>query len=350
MNENRSGRLDRRTLVGGLGATLLAATASPTIFAQIATPSAATSEAEWIYTDDIGQTIALPEAPKRLLIELSTAAALWDFGIRPAGIFGWAIDATNPDTTGPAAGNIEFESVEILADAASDLDPEKVLLLDPDLIITLTWRPDEPDSFWGINESLVAPLREIAPIIALSATGTANENVARFADLAASLGIDLESPELVEAKTTFDATTDAFAELASEKSDIVSGFYAIGDTAAYLANPGMWADLSFYQGLGLNIMVPDIAEDEYWIELSLERLNEYDVDILFQTARTGYLSIDKIIELPTANQLPAIQTAQIHPWNQDMIQSYQGMTAAMDVIIEALTSSEKVTIERTNNA
>ncbi len=45
----------------------------------------------WSYTTGYGNTIDLDAAPQRIVVDAYSAAALWDYGIRPAGIFGYGI-------------------------------------------------------------------------------------------------------------------------------------------------------------------------------------------------------------------------------------------------------------------
>jgi hypothetical protein len=39
---------------------------------------------------------------------------------------------------------------------------------------------------------------------------------------------------------------------------------------------------------------------------------------------------------------PAAAAGQIYPWNQDFIQSYQGMTEALTLLTESLEAAEKI--------
>ena len=54
--------------------------------ADIATPG--TSDAGWSFTDVVGNTVSLPEPPKRIAAAINVAAALHDFGIATPVIFG----------------------------------------------------------------------------------------------------------------------------------------------------------------------------------------------------------------------------------------------------------------------
>jgi iron complex transport system substrate-binding protein len=104
-----------------------------------------------------------------------------------------------------------------------------------------------------------------------------------------------------------------------------------------------WADLAWYRSLGLNILDPDAERWAYWEELSAEQAGKYQPDILFQSERDGSFTPEELQAHPLYKTLPAIAAGQIAPWNQDFIQSYQGLGAALETMIAALESAEKVT-------
>ena len=74
----------------------------------------------------------------------------------------------------------------------------------------------------GVDEDIYDRVNTVAPIIAISATGAVNENILRFAELAALLGADLQSAENVAAKETLDlAVTDLQAAIAEPETDML---------------------------------------------------------------------------------------------------------------------------------
>src|SRR5687767_2063778 len=73
--------VSRRTLLGAVAAASGYAAFAKHAGAQNATPATG----EWSYTDVLGNTVTLPEAPVRIVANIVTAAALWDLGIHPVG-------------------------------------------------------------------------------------------------------------------------------------------------------------------------------------------------------------------------------------------------------------------------
>jgi iron complex transport system substrate-binding protein len=333
----------RRGFLGGvLG--LAAAGSVQAGLAQDASPEASPAGAGWSFTDDKGVTIELPERPTRIVADVNAAAPLWDFGIRPIAVFGWNATLTEDGDFGAAGGRIDPSQVEIVGDEVETIRLEDALSLDPDLIITLTWAPEEPDEYWSIDVAVVDRVKEIAPILALSATGRADVNLARSAELAEALGADLSTPEQLEQKARFETALEGFEAVAAEKADLTNVFGYIDTTEMiYIANPPDWGDLAWYRELGLNIIDPEANPLDYWQELSREGALIYPSDIFWQSTRPGTLSIEELQADAVLSGNPAIKAGQIGLWNQDYILSYQGMADALENLSTVLSSAEKFT-------
>ena len=200
--------MSRRSLLGGAVAVAGSAVVLP-VAAQDASPeSFARRVGGWSFTDDKGVTIELPERPVRIVADVNAAAPLWDFGIRPVAVFGW--NATETGDFGAAGGRIDPAQVEVVGDGVETIRLEETLALNPDLIITLTWAPEIADEYWSIDTAVVGQVNAIAPILAISATGSAEVNLARTAELAEALGADLSAPEQVEQQARFDTAVNNF--------------------------------------------------------------------------------------------------------------------------------------------
>ena len=333
-------RMSRRQALAGLGGLAALRLAGGNILAQEATPAAT---GEWTFTDDAGKTVTLPQAPRRIVADLNAATALWDFGVRPEAVSGWTV------ATDAAWGNVDRATPNITANAgAPEPNIEKLLEIKPDLFVTVTWGPEEesgeaPYAGSFLDDESYQRVNEIVPVIGISAAGLADQNMARYAELAALLGADLETPELQEAKATYDERVARFKEIAQEKADLTTLFASANGETIYVANPVDWADLAWYRTLGLNILDPESERWAYWEELSAEQAGKYRPDILFQSQRQGSFTQDELQAHPLYKTLPAIAAGQVAPWNQDFIQSYQGLGSALGTMIEALENAEKVT-------
>jgi iron complex transport system substrate-binding protein len=293
-----------------------------------------------VFTDDKGVTIELDHLPERVVADVNAAAPLWDFGVRPIGVFGW--NASETGDFGDAGGNIDPDAVEVAGNTAEPVQLEKMAALDPDLIITITWTPDDETEYWSIDLETLPLVQSIAPLLAMSATGSADVNTERFAELAAALGADLETPELAEAKERYDAALTDLQAATAEKAGIQVLFLYVDSETIYVANPGDWADLTFYQNAGLNIITPDAEPGSYWEQLSFEQALKYPADLIMSSSRPGTLALDKFASHPTLGAHPAVIAGQVVTWNQDFIQSYQGMAEAMEHLASTLRDTEKI--------
>jgi iron complex transport system substrate-binding protein len=333
---------NRRQLLGaGAGLALAAVTASRSR-AQESTPAASpAAEGEWTFTDDKGVTVTLPARPQRIVADVNAAAPLWDFGIRPVALFGW--NASESGDFGDAGGNIDPTGLAIVGDATEPIKPEPVAAQHPDLIVTITWTPDDPTEYWSIDTEILPQVQPIAPIVAISATGSADVNTERFAELAASLGADLSTPEQAAAKAAYDQALADFPVKAAEKADLTI-LFAYLDTSdlVYIANAPDWADLTLYANLGFNIVKPDAEQFSFWEELSAEQAGKYPTDVIFHSTRLGTLSADEMKAHPIFSQLPAVKAGQIAGWNQDFIMSYQGMADALNNTVGAIANAQKI--------
>lgn len=293
----------------------------------------------WLFTDDKGLTISLETPPSTLAMDVRIAAPLWDFGVKPDALFGWNIMADG--TIDAAGGNIDPAGIPIAGDMNEPIKLEEMINVAPDLILAITWEPDTPDEYGDIDLDLVPQVRKIAPILGMSVVGRIDENLGRMVSLAEALGADLSSDELVQAKSAYESSLTAFTEAAAA-SDLVSMFVYIGESESYIAYPPDWGDVYTFSELGLDVVSPDVNQGDYWQIISNELVVDFPADVLFVSARDDQPSKEELQAMSGWKAHPAVAAGQIFPWNQDFIQSYQGMKTAFDVITEAVTTSKKV--------
>lgn len=347
MSEFLEQNVTRRIVVSSALAGALLAGARGVAGAQDATPASTPVTGEWTFTDDKGVTVTLPSRPERLAIDVNAAAPLWDFGIKPDALFGWNVMADG--SLNDAGGNIDAEGIPTVGNVNEPINIEQLIAVEPDLIITITTALDNnPEDYWSIDAGLLDQVKAVAPLIAISTTGAANETnpsdagkiTERFAELAGLLGADLQSEELTAAKADYDAAIENFSAVAAEKSDLTALFLATGEETHWVAWAPAWSDLSLYTELGMNIQEPE-THDGWWEQISHEQALKYPTDLLFISTR-GALTIDELKASPTFGAHPAVKANQVFDWNQDTIHSYQGVTEALNGIADALESSSKV--------
>lgn len=322
----------------GFGSRALAQESTPVASPTTGFTSGIQADGSWMFVDDRGIEVSLPAAPKTIVADVNVAAALWDFGVRPAGIFGWNI---LPDGTSNAAGgSIDVSQVELLNGADAILDLEKTTAISPDLIVTFTFAPDTPDDLWSVMPEVVDQVNAIAPVIAISSVVSADLAMKRFAELASALGIDLDSAEIVEQQTGYEAAVGRFQTLTTKKPGMSALFVAPGETEIYVANPDVATDVMLFRSLGLDIPSVDVVAGSYWETLSFEQALKYPTDIFFYSMRGNLVTPEMVTEHPTIGQHPAVLAGQIGGWNQDVVLSYPGLTTVLNGIADVIEASD----------
>ena len=197
---------NRRQFIGASAGLAAAAIVATRTNAQDSTPASPAAGGEWIFTDDKGVTVTLPEMPQRIVADVNAAA---HSGYENAPGCGVRLERGSVGEPDQAGGNVDPAAVQVAGNTTSN-NPEKVVVADPDLLVTITWTPDDPTEYWSIDPKSCPQVLPIAPLVAISATGMADVNTERFAELAVLLGADLSSPELAEAKATYEAALADF--------------------------------------------------------------------------------------------------------------------------------------------
>src|SRR5690349_6270376 len=72
-------------------------------------PATASGSGAWEFTDDRDTVVKRDRRPERVVAYVSSAAALWDFGVRPVGVFG--PQRTVDGEKEIQAGNIDLSKV-----------------------------------------------------------------------------------------------------------------------------------------------------------------------------------------------------------------------------------------------
>lgn len=88
----------------------------------------------WSFKDDRGRAVTLDKAPETLVAFVSTAAALYDYGVECDGVFG----PTEPvgGKRNPQAGDMDVAKLTSLGTEWGQFNVEKCATLQPDLLIS----------------------------------------------------------------------------------------------------------------------------------------------------------------------------------------------------------------------
>ncbi len=335
----RPGTVSRRCALGaGLGSALLAALPRPANAAPSATP---TADGPWTFTDDHGTTVILPRRPERIVAHVGAAATLWEYGIRPVGIFGPL--QREDGSREPLAGSIDLDAVTSVGTGWSEIDLEALVALQPDLIVGTTYSPGVIDDLWGLEPDVAAHVAQIAPMVAISVFETSvTESLARFEDLAASLGSDLGRVEIAAARDRFVQASEAVREAVAAKPGLTVLVMSAWAEAIYVANPAAASDLTYFQELGVDLVAPK-NPDAFWEELSWEQALDYPADLILLDARDGGYTAQNLDEAPsTLAAHPAVKAGQVANWHTEFVLSYDAFAAILEELADAIRASRVI--------
>lgn len=268
--------------------------------------ASATTSSGWTFTDDRGKTVSLAQRPTRIVAQTSAAAALWDYGVRPIGIYGPGRLADG--TADFQAGNIDLDAVTYLGDYGA-LDLELLASLKPEIYVDGALYGDQ---LWyaADNEARIA---EIVPTIGISIQKVSiMDSIGRFEELSELLGADLNAPDVAAAKAAFAKAEEDLRAAIAEKAGLSVMACSPAVDQLYVASPEYMTDLNYFSTLGLEVIKPDV--DDFFEPLSWEQAGKYPADLILMDERTAAGVADTLKKIGTWQSLPAVKAGQTGPW------------------------------------
>lgn len=316
-------RLSRRSLLLGAAsaaglALLPGCSNDPALQSQPAGP--------WEFTDDRGVKITRPARPAKVVAQVSAAAALWDLGIRPVGIFG---ETKNADgTSNHLAGSVDLTSVTSVSEKFGEFGIEKFASLQPELLVAPIHVPKE---LWYVPKESVAAIEAIAPTLGVNYLNSSVDKVIdRYAVLAGELGADLTAEPAVKAKQEFAVASKELSEMAAAKKGLRVLFVSGGPDGFYFANPAAFADLALLKRLGVGLLTPKVDPKEpHWESVSWELADKYPADVILYDSRSAALFTTDRAKYPTYARLPAVKAGQTFAWNPETPTSWAAFAPAL---------------------
>ncbi len=257
------------------------------------------------------------------MAQISAAAALWDLGVRPVGTFGEAGGGSSV-----LRGNVDTAAVTWVGQTWGEFNVEKFASLKPDLLVAPM---QQKDQLWYVPPEAASKIEALCPTVGVNYVGVPVDRViARYADLAGSLGADLAAGPVTAAKQEFGAASAALSEVAKGKADLRGVFVSGTKENFYLGNPAMFADPTYLKNLGVNLLTPDFDQKEpHWEVLSWEQAGKHPVDVLLYDARDASLFTTELAKYPTLANLPAVQAKQMLAWNPETPTNWAAFAPAL---------------------
>ncbi|MEV0197418.1 ABC transporter substrate-binding protein [Nonomuraea sp. NPDC050691] len=287
----------------------------------------------WTFTDDRGRKLERPQRPARIVAQVGSAAALWDFGVRPVAVFG--PHKLKDGGKDPQAGNVDITKVEGLGNVWDEFNVEKYITLQPDLLVSNMY---VKDTLWYVPEKSKDTIEQVAPTAGIMLTGkSATEVIGRYEALATSLGADLRG--VPEAKARLEAASKELAAFKDLKILMVSG----GADAFWVVNPPEYPDIVHLTANGLDVVKPSkVDEGGFFQTLSWENADTYDADVILYDTRSQALQPPEMMKKPTFAKLPAVKAGQLYPWQAETPFSYQGYAAFVEGLVANLKKASKL--------
>lgn len=295
------------------------------------TATTAVADGPWTMTDDRGVKVERDAAPVRVVANEANAAALSYAGIKPVGVFvghGSVEDS-------PMLEGVDLDGVEVLGENYGEINVEKLAALKPDLVVTSFNRDQLPLLFGFKNPEQQRKVERFAPIFAIEGTNVPTVVIDRHQRLAASLGADLDAPEIAQARADFEASVRALrAALAKKPNLSVTGTFAEAEQL-YYAKPAEFPFLREYQDWGLRMVDPG-GRDPFWNVVSWEQADRVQADLVLVDERPTSLDLRALDAKPTWRQLPAVEAGQLVPWMALDIWNYPQWRRAVDALTEGV--------------
>ncbi|NUP00267.1 MAG: ABC transporter substrate-binding protein [Nonomuraea sp.] len=298
-----------------------------------AAPASSAAAQSWTFTDDRDKKLELPKRPQRIVAQVGSAAALWDFGVRPVAVFGPHKLADG--SRDPQVGNVDITKVEGLGNVWDEFNVEKYISLQPDLLVSNMY---EKGTLWYVPEKSKDTIEQVAPTAGIMLTGkSATDVIGKYEELAKSLGADLQG--VPEAKARVEAATKELAGFKDLKILMMSG----GADAMWVVNPPEYPDIVHLTANGLDIVKPDkVDEGGFFQTLSWENADTYDADVILYDTRTQSLKPEEMMKKPTFAKLPAVKAGQLYPWRAEAPFSYQGYASFLEELVSNLKKAKKL--------
>lgn len=342
----RATHLTRRGLLAAGGALGLgAALAACGTKAQDGAASGGSDKAgPWKFTDDRGTAVETKSTPKNIVAFTGMAAALKDFGIEVKGVFGptYVEDPkTKEKKPDVQAGDLDITKVKVIGNTWGEFKIEEYLKLNPDVLITDMW---EKNDLWYVPAEQKDKILKVAPSVALWASDKSMPTVLqRHADLAASLGADVKTKQILADKARFEAAAERVRQVAKGKKDIKVLIGSGSPDLFYVSTPVRPTDTLYFQELGINIITPDKLDQGGWFEgLSWENVDKYKADVILLDNRTSALQPEALKAKPTWAALPAVKAGQVFPRVTEPIYSYAKCAPLLEDLAKALENAKKV--------
>ncbi|MET8408052.1 ABC transporter substrate-binding protein [Streptomyces sp. NPDC005195] len=350
MSNARATHLSRRGILAaggalGLGAVLAACGDDDAKSGGSDSTKAAEAKSKsgpWTFKDDRGTTVKLDRIPATIVAFTGVAAALHDYGIEVKGVFGPT--TTKDGKADVQAGDMDVTKLTVLGNEWGQFNIEKYATLAPDVLISTMF--DAAGTLWYVPEESKDKILKLAPSVGISVFDRQlPQSLERMYALAESLGADVKSARIAEAKKKFETAAERLRKAAKARPEIKVLAGSASQDIFYVSGSNLSIDLEYFKALGVNIVEPSakaLKASGGWFEnLSWENVDKYPADIIIIDDRSSTIQPADITEA-TWKKLPAVKAGQVIARSPEPIISYDKCTPLLDNLAEAIEKAKKV--------
>ncbi|MFI2781042.1 ABC transporter substrate-binding protein [Streptomyces sp. ALB3] len=286
-----------------------------------------TEQSTWSFADDRGRLVTADRRPSRVLAYVQAGATLWDYGIRPEGLFGSGHDGPEPDRA--KTGALPLDAVDYRG-AGDALDVDTLLRGGPDLVVAVSYGHGQ---LYGLDPDTAKHLEECVPVVVIDVgqARTFGRVAERFAELALSLGGRQDpdaTAELHAARERLRAATRA-----AKEGVRVLALSPASQEQAYAARPRMWPELRVLAELGAGLVSPPEGAGVNWATVDWAEAAALEPGIVLADIRSHALALDGV----TAPAWEATgRRARVVPWNPEPLCSPQGHARFLSLVADAV--------------
>lgn len=325
--------LNRRSFLASLAAAglLTACGSTPSVPDQPA--------AGWSFTDDRGVEVKRPSRPSRIAAYAAAGGALVGLGVRPVAIFSGA-----PMDQEPGLEGLDLTGIESAGEIYGEPNVEKLAALGVDLVVT-AFDPLQTGPIFGFKDGTVqSQVERIAPIVAINGIADPGDVIARFVELAAALGANLQAPAVTAARQRYDDAREAVRAAVADKPDLLAvALYADASAGISFYRPGQSAATRQFLELGMQMVEPegepaDINEDftGFFAEtVSLEQTGKYPADLILLDRTEP----EDMAGIATWDALPAVLAGQLVGYSEQIKWTYNQQADELEAIADAVRSA-----------
>ncbi|WP_035744941.1 ABC transporter substrate-binding protein [Haematomicrobium sanguinis] len=287
-------------------------------------PSASDAGAWSVQLSGYDREFTLPKAPETIVTDAYSAASMWDYGVRPDGVFGYGQEGTS-------IGNAQVSEMKNVGKDA-ELNLEALAQIAPDVIIGYGNQDGTGYTWW--DESVQAQAVKIAPFLPVGGDN-AEDRIVFYEQLAKKLGGDTSA--VAADKAEYEKAVERLRALPESAKSLRILALSGDDQTAYIGRTAI-AQLNLLDSLGLNVVRAGEDANRAWGQMSWEEVSSAGSDVVLNLDTTA----DVVSRNALYQALPAVKAGQVIGWDDKRPYTYASYAKWLGQLADALESAQPI--------